>query len=218
MDSVHFITMTQLEWLSVNYRKERAARLFSSRRRMILIMFQKDISYFPTIREIRDELIAAQLQKLHYDSRTWEKDDKTYHLLRDSYRKNWEFLFELADLNYDIEKPLTPKVLSTPSHNVVTYLIYLYSMESFIYDEMNRCCRNKDINQIKHFGAFAAALSYIIDNANKNRIAKLDFGPALKGTTLLYRGIKIHESEIDSAYPEGNKINLVGYTSTSRDP
>ena len=35
----HFISDTDLEWTSLNYRKEKAAALSPSRRRMILIMF-----------------------------------------------------------------------------------------------------------------------------------------------------------------------------------
>ena len=37
--SFHFINPTNLEWLSLNYRKERAAKLCASKRRMLLIMF-----------------------------------------------------------------------------------------------------------------------------------------------------------------------------------
>ena len=56
-NNINFICPTDLEWMSLNYRKERAAKMSASKRRMILIMFQNDISYFPTLREIRDELI-----------------------------------------------------------------------------------------------------------------------------------------------------------------
>ena len=42
-------------------------------------------------------------------------------------------------------------------------------MESFIYGEMNKATRLKDQSKIKFFGAFAAALSYIINYANKNQ-------------------------------------------------
>ena len=62
ISDAHFIAQEDLEWLSLNYRKERAARLSKSRRRMILIMFQKDISYFPSLKEIRDEIIMAQME------------------------------------------------------------------------------------------------------------------------------------------------------------
>ena len=50
----HFISDTHLEWTSLNYRKEKAAALSPSRRRMVLIMYQKQYSYFPTLREIME--------------------------------------------------------------------------------------------------------------------------------------------------------------------
>ena len=59
LSSLNFIESTNLEWMSLNYRKERANKLSKSKRRMVLIMFSKDISYFPTMKEIRDELIKA---------------------------------------------------------------------------------------------------------------------------------------------------------------
>ena len=42
-------------------------------------------------------------------------------------------------------------------------------METFIYADMNRACREKDESKIKYYGAFAAALSYIIYFANTNK-------------------------------------------------
>ena len=57
LNKLNFISETDLEFLSLNYRKERANKLSESRRRMILIMFRKQLSYFPSLREIRDELI-----------------------------------------------------------------------------------------------------------------------------------------------------------------
>ena len=53
-------------------------------------------------------------------------------------------LFELADLGEDMDKSLTPKVLSDPNHKAIRHIIYIYSMESFIYTELNRVCREKD--------------------------------------------------------------------------
>ena len=59
-------------------------------------------------------------------------------------------------------------------------------MESFIYPELNRASRLKDKNMIKFYGAFAAALSYIIYFANMNRQTN-----KLKGGVKLYRGLKL---------------------------
>ena len=75
-------------------------------------------------------------------------------------------LFKLADLSEEMDKPLTPKVLSDPDHKIVKHLMYIYSMESFIYADLNKACREKDKSKIKFYGAFAAALSFIINCAN----------------------------------------------------
>ena len=85
-------------------------------------------------------------------------------------------------------------------------------MESFIYDAMNRASREKDKSKIEYYGAFAAALSYIIYSANENRKS----GDKLKGNTYLYRGLKMKKSQIDE-YKAGAKIDLIGYTSTTKE-
>ena len=64
-----FVHHIDLEWLSLNYRKVRAAKLSPSKRRMILVMFESDFQYLPTIREIRDGLIEAQMEQLQCQSK-----------------------------------------------------------------------------------------------------------------------------------------------------
>ena len=120
-------------------------------------------------------------------------------------------LFKLAKLDEDMDKPLTPKVLSNPEHKAVIHIMYIYSMESFIYSELNRVCREKDTSKIKFYGAFAAALSFIIHSANNKRVEN-----KLEQTTTIFRGLKLDFAELDQ-YKEGSKINLLGYTSTSKD-
>ena len=100
-------------------------------------------------------------------------------------------LFKLADMEEYMEKPLTQKVLSDPEHEIVMHLMYIYSMESFIYAELNRVCREKDKSKIKYYGAFAAALSFIIHSANQNRVEK-----KLYDLTTLFRGVKLDLFEV----------------------
>lgn len=40
---------------------------------MILIMFLKDLNFFPTLREIRDELIQAQMHDIEVKSKIWKR-------------------------------------------------------------------------------------------------------------------------------------------------
>ena len=101
-------------------------------------------------------------------------------------------LFKLADLDEDLDKPLTPKVLSDPNHKAVRHLMYIYSMESFIYAELNKVCREKDTTKIKFFGAYAAALSFIIHSANRNRIED-----KLEKVTTLFRGVKLLPADVE---------------------
>ena len=64
--------------------------------------------------------------------------------------------------------------------------MYIYSMESFIYADLNKVCREKDKSKIKFYGAFAAALSFIINSANQNRVED-----KLQNVTTLFRGIRL---------------------------
>ena len=108
---------------------------------------------------------------------------KILKTLKYNYTSTWKNLFKLADLG-NLDKPLTADILSDPDNKITKHILYLYSMESFIYPELNRASREKDESKIKYYGAYAAALSYIIYTANSNR--KVRF---LTGTTLLYRGL-----------------------------
>ena len=84
------------------------------------------------------------------------------------YIGQWKYLFSLDGL-VNIDKPLTRDILKNPEHPVTQQILYIYTMESFIYPAVNRTCRNHDESQIRFYGAFAAALSYILYFANKNR-------------------------------------------------
>ena len=87
--------------------------------------------------------------------------------------------------------PLTPKILSDPEHEITKHILYLYSMESFIYEELNKASRQKDKSKVQYYGAFAAALSYIIYKANSNR------KDLIKGDSILYRGLKLNSNQLE---------------------
>ena len=66
----------------------------------------------------------------------------------------------------DMHKPLTHQILSDRNHSFVKTLIYIYSMETFIYADLNKASRKKDVSKIKFYGPFASALSYIVHCGN----------------------------------------------------
>ena len=74
-------------------------------------------------------------------------DQTSFDFLKEEYAHKWQFLFMIADLG-NLNKPLTPKILGNPNHRITKHILYLYSMESFIYQDLNRACRNQDKDEI----------------------------------------------------------------------
>ena len=72
-----------------------------------------------------------------------------------------------------MNKPLSKEILSDTKHNFVKTLVYIYSMECFVFKEMNKAIRNKDEKKIKYYGAFASALGFIIHGGNSKEEAGL---------------------------------------------
>lgn len=108
-----------------------------------------------------------------YAKHSRSKNKQKFQLMIKTYKEHWEYLFKINCLNKNLDKPLTQKILSDSGHPITRHLIYMYSMESFIYKHLNRACRDKDKKQIQYYGAYAAALSYILHHANSNRVDKL---------------------------------------------
>ena len=63
-------------------------------------------------------------------------------------------------------------------------------MNTFVFEEINRASRLKDLSKIEFYGPYASALGYIIHAANAKRKNKL----AKKFT--VYRGLKLTQEEI----------------------
>ena len=107
-----------------------------------------------------------------------------------------------------MKKPLTPKILSDPTHNFVKTLVYIYTMETFLYKELNKASRTKDLDKIKFYGPFASALSFAIHCGNKQQ-------SSLQREFSVYRGLPISTEELNQKYKLGSTLNLKGFTSTT---
>ena len=89
-----------------------------------------------------------------------------------NYTKKWEVIFKLTAGKVDMKKPLTKQILMNPNHPFVKTLIYIYSMQSFVFGEMNKASREKDFTKVRYYGPLAAALGLVIHYGN-NRSSKL---------------------------------------------
>jgi hypothetical protein len=61
-----------------------------------------------------------------------------------------------------MNKPLTEKILKNYKHPVTKKLLYIHTMETFIYSELKQASLSKDDSRIPTLGPYAAALSYIV--------------------------------------------------------
>ena len=108
-----------------------------------------------------------------------------------------------------MKKPLTTKILSNPNHEFVQLMLYIYSMQTFIFGDMNRASRDKDLDKIEFYGPLASALGYILHAASSKRKEQLG------NKVTLYRGFSLKEEDIKKHYEVGKDTNLLGFTSTT---
>ena len=101
----------------------------------------------------------------------------------------WKKIFAMVQ-DVDMKKPLTPQILSNTNHTLVRTLIYIYSMQTFMFSEMNKASRKKDVDKIKFYGPFASALSFIIHCGNHNQTG-------LPAKFNVYRGLQIPADELN---------------------
>lgn len=112
-----------------------------------------------------------------------------------------------------MQQPLTKEILMDPTHSFVKTLIYIYSMQSFVFGEMNKASRDKDYSKIHFYGPLASALALIIHHGNQKTSAELKD----KEMFHVYRGLQVKKEELDNYYKVGNTVSLQGFTSSTMD-
>ena len=83
-------------------------------------------------------------------------------------------------------------------------LLYIYSLETFVYSQLNISSRNQDASKIETLGPLSFALMIIVARAEGNRkidrwSLPIDDGTLKDHSTAitLYRGLKLTKEEID---------------------
>jgi len=101
----------------------------------------------------------------------------------------WKFIFDKFN-HQDIQKRLTEKILKDPKADIVCGLLYIYSMETFVYSTLNTATRDHDSTKIMTLGPFAAALATIVRWTESKREKDSESLPGDKLTDL-YRGLSL---------------------------
>ena len=61
-----------------------------------------------------------------------------------------------------MDKPLTLEIYTDPENPIVKSLLYIYTMETWLYPELNKASRNKDESKIMLLGPYSCALNAIL--------------------------------------------------------
>ena len=61
-------------------------------------------------------------------------------------------------------------MLHNSYHPVTQTLLYIHSMETFIYKDLKKASLNKDISKVKTLGPFAYAMTRILDYSLVRRL------------------------------------------------
>ena len=128
----------------------------------------------------------------------------------------WGQLFT-EDIHIHFYKPLELEVLWCPAHKVTCRILFIYSMETFVYSALNTATRTQDESKVLTLGPLAQALTQILMGAEQHRAS--DPESFVPGTyTSLYRGLKLTKDQVgEYKQHNGKLINLCGFNSTSLD-
>ena len=160
-DRLNLLNLKDLEWLAWNWRLKKQAEMFASRKQMVFENFNRFVPMLPSPKEIVLGIIQAQIDQ-------YSMLPQTQNLIATIAfaSKTWKAIFSLAKEGSAFEKPLSSATLADPSNSFVKSMIYIYSMQSFVFSEMNKASRMKDESKIKFYGAFASALGFIVHCGN----------------------------------------------------
>ena len=98
--------------------------------------------------------------------------------------------------------------IEDPEHPHVKTIIFLYTMESFVFVRLNQISRQKDPSCIETLGPYAVALTKVINTIEQKRTDKR------MGEFYCYRGLVLKRDEIEK-WTKKKELELDGYSSTS---
>ena len=83
-----------------------------------------------------------------------------------------ELMWQLLNLKNDIQ--IDEYMLNDANNQVTKAIMYLYSMETFIYTAINRASRNQDETKVRTLGPYAVLLAQIVYGAEEKRERTFD--------------------------------------------
>merc|ERR1712070_205965 len=69
----------------------------------------------------------------------------------------------------DMDAPITMEMIRDPDHEVIQFILWLYTLDAFLFADLNEGSKEGDMAMIDTLGAFAAVFGTIINYSARNR-------------------------------------------------
>lgn len=142
----------------------------------------------PTKRQIIDGILKEDKDLVMDGNNSKNSESKKEHLNEVIHTRSqaWKVLFKVGgffDSNIDLQ--IDKNELLDPLNPITTTMLFLYSLETFIPELINKASREKDQSKVKTLYPFARVLHQIVSVSNANR------DDALHGEIVTWRGTKL---------------------------
>ena len=122
----------------------------------------------PSFNEIVEGIILEAVSQLRKHSGL-ARDSQELLQAQNNITKSWhEHFFSQIELS-DSDKPLERNELGNPDHPVTNLLLYMQTIESFLYINLNHSSISGDFSETDALGAYASAFGVIMSRTAKER-------------------------------------------------
>lgn len=133
--------------------------------------FKNNDYIFPTPRQVLFGILEEHLEQLRQKTKL-SKNPETSKELKEAHENVcdiWNTMWKIAQIQQN-DTPIHPSTLHDPSANITQLILYIFSLETFVYKVVVEATRNKDMSKAKTLGPFARVLSEIILKSACNRL------------------------------------------------
>lgn len=133
-----------------------------------LKIIRKDEGFdrYPSMKEVIDGIIHEEHLNLEQNPRLQGKQQRLLRA-KENKRIQWEMFVKISGIKrmeWNIQVDVNTNKILDP--NVKKCIMMMYSLESFLYKELNRACRKRDKSKVKSLGPFAFVMQNILGGFN----------------------------------------------------
>jgi len=121
---------------------------------------------YPTVYDILSGIQNQEeknMRELHKDC----KNKEYLNVLINNKRYAWKHIFQ-STITSDFNRAITEDSLKNPSSEILCLLLWIYSMECFVYKQLNAATRDNDQSYVATLGPMCLCLGTIIEGAESS--------------------------------------------------